>query len=257
MTMKNILLFDPDKETETLFSGWLSDAGCTVSSADSLEEIPHLLAENQFDILIMDIDFPESADSSLKLCATLRSDPRLSDLPITVLTCKRDIRKIARSIEAGIDNFILKPFNEDFFLVRLDTIFDEYKLRPKGKKVLDLNYVDYLLELASQTNREDFFTLSPVIFNVLIMDKVKTTLGEPVINVMAKRLDELIGGDYEFIKHVRFSDSHINMEEVEHASKEVPVEKLVMAFRDYIYAFLHLTRTLTSDILVERKANLK
>lgn len=254
--MKNILLFEPDKETEELFNGWLRDVGYAVSLTDNLEEIPHLSTEKKFDILMVDIDSPGTADSLLEQCATLIRDPRLSNLPVAVLTYKKDMSKIARSIESGIETFILKPFDVEALLMRLDTIFDEQELKLKGRKILDLNYVDYLLELANQSNHKDFFTLSPLIFNVLIMDKVKTTLGEPVINVMAKRLDELIGSDYEFIKHVRFSDSHINMEEVELVSSEVPVEKLVIAFRDYIYAFLHLTRALTSDILVERKANL-
>lgn len=250
--MKNILLFEPDKETETLFSGWLRDAGYAVSPAEDLEKIPRLLAEKKFDIFIVDIDFPGTSESCLGLCVTLRSNPRFSGLPITVLTYKKDVRKIAGSIEAGIDNLILKPFEADSLLERLEVIFKDAELKSKGQKVLDLNYVNYLIELASQASREDFFVLAPVIFNVLIMDKVKTILNKPVVDVMVKRLQELIGQDYEFIKHIRFSDSHINMDEVERASKEVPVKKLTTAFRDYVYGFLHLVRTLTSDILMER-----
>lgn len=250
--MKNILLFEPDKETELLFSGWLRDTGYAVLLVDNLEKISHLLAEKKFDILIMDIDFPGTTEPCLGLCAALKKDPHFLDFPITALTCKKDTKRIASAIEAGVDNFMFKPFEAGSFLERLDVIFKDIELKSKGQKVLDLNYINYLIELANQASREDFFLLPSVIFNVLIMDKVKTVLGGPVIDVMAKRLEELIGQDYEFMKHIRFSGSHINMEEVERASRGVPVEKLAMAFRDYVYGFLQLVRTLTSDILMER-----
>ena len=250
--MKNILLFEPDKETETLFSGCAEKIGHAVVMAEDLKEIPRLLTEKKFDILILDIDFPGTTEPCLRLCAALKKDPHFLDFPITALTNKKDTKRIASAIEAGVDNFMFKPFEADSFLERLDVIFKDVELKSKGQKVLDLNYVNYLIELANQASREDFFLLSPVIFNVLIMDKVKTILGEPVIDVMAKRLEELIGQDYEFIKHIRFSDNHINMEEVERASRGVPVEKLATAFRDYVYGFLQLVRTLTSDILMER-----
>lgn len=250
--MKNILLFEPDKETETLFSGWLRDVGYAVLLADSLEKIPHPLIEKRFDILIVDIDFPGTADSLLKQCMTLKSDPHLSGLPIIVLTYKKDIRKIAGSIEAGIDNFILKPFETDSFLKRIKVVFKEIELKKQGKKVLDLNYVNYLIDLAGELGRDDFFILAPIIFNRLIVDKIKTILGNPILMIMIKRANEVIGEDYEFMRATKFSNQGLLLDGVDEISKDIPVKKLIFAFRDYVYAFLHLVRTLTSDILMER-----
>jgi len=251
--MKKILFLGPDKEQNEVFSGWLKGEDYEVESTDNLKQVLPFLSGEKFDILIMDIDFPEALESLLNLCRILKKDPYFSELPITVLTYRKNIKMIADSIEAGVDNFILKPFETDSFLSSLDTIFRQIELKSKGKKVLDLNYINYLIKLTSETTREDFFILSSVIFNKLIIDKVKDILGEPIIVIITKRLGDLIGVDYGFVKKVRFSNGKIFMDKVDKVSKDVPVEKLIIAFRDYIYGFLQLIQTLTSDILMDRR----
>jgi len=248
--MKTILLFEPDKETETLFCGWLNDVGCAVSSTDSLEKIPLLLAKKIFNIVIVDIHSSEEADFFLKLCPKLKSDTRYSGLLITVLTYQKEIAKIAKFIEGGVENFMLKPFDADSFLARLDTILDEHKLALKGKKALGLNYINYLIELGSQSEREGFFLLAPVIFNKLIIEKINKVLGEPIIVQIIKRVNEMIGKDYEFMKSVEFSGKGLSLDGVNKATSDICIEKLTLAFRDYVYGFLHLVSIMTSDILV-------
>jgi len=253
MDRKNILLFEPDKKVEKLFIDWLKEEKYSAKPVENPEQILARLSGEKFDILIMDIDFPKITESLLNLCRILKKDPYFSELPITVLTYRKNIKMIADSIEAGVDNFILKPFETDSFLSRIDTIFRQIELKSKGKKVLDLNYINYLIKLTSETTREDFFILSSVIFNKLIIDKVKDILGEPIIVIITKRLGDLIGVDYGFVKKVRFSNGKIFFDKVDKVSKDVPVEEIVIAFRDYIYGFLQLIQTLTSDILMDRR----
>jgi len=254
--MKKILFLEVDKEQSEVFSEWLKREGYEVKSADNSKQILPFLSGEKFDILIIDVDFPEIAESLLNLCQILKKKQYFSEFPITVLTYKKNIKLIADSIKAGVDNFILKPFETDSFLSRLSTIFKQIELKSKGKKVLDLNYINYLIKLTSETTREDFFILLPIIFNKLIIDQVKGVIGEPVIVIIMKRLGELIGGDYEFVKEVRFSDGKMLIDKVDKISKDVPVEKLTTAFRDYVYGFLQLIQTLTSDILMEGGATL-
>jgi len=251
--MKKILLLEADKEQSEVFSEWLKGEDYEIELTDNLKQVLPFLSGEKFDILIIDIDFPEIAESSLNLCQILKKDQYFSEFPITVLTYKKNIKIIADSIEAGVDNFMLKPFETDSFLSRLDSIFKQIELKSKGKKVIDLNYINYLIKLTSETNRKDFFILSSVIFNKLIIDRVKDILGEPIIVIITKRLGELIGEDYEFVNEVRFSNGKIFLDKVDEVSKDVPVEKLIITFRDYIYGFLQLIQTLTSDILVERR----
>ena len=79
--------------------------------------------------------------------------------------------------------------------------------------VLDLNYINYLIALAGESEREDFFVLAPVIFNKLILEKINTILGEPILEQIIKRINELIGEDYEFMKSVEFSGNRLSISE--------------------------------------------
>jgi len=250
MDRKNILLFEPDKEVEKLFNSWLKEKKYKSKSAESIEQILTLLSEVKFDILIIDIDFSENTESLLNLCQILKKDQRFLEFPIMVLTYRKNTKIIANSIEAGIDNFVFKPFEANIFLNRINAILKGIELNSKGKKVLDLNYINYLIKLTSETTREDFFILLSVIFNKLIIDKIKDILGEPIIVIIIKRLKELIGADYGFVKEVRFSNGKLLIDKVDKISKDVPVEKLTIAFRDFVYGFLQIVQTMTSDIIL-------
>ena len=250
--MKKILFLGPDKKQNEVFSGWLKGEDYEVESTDNLKQVLPFLAGGKFDILIIDIDFPKITEFLLNLCRILKKNQYFSEFLIIGLTYKKNTKIIANSIEAGIDHFIFKPFKTDSFLSQLDTIFKQIELKFKEKKVLDLNYIKYLIKLTGETTREDFFLLYPVIFNKLIIDKVMGIIAEPIIVIIMKRLREVIGEDYGFVKEVRFSNGKIFMDKVDKVSQEVPVEKLVIVFRDYLYGFLQLIQTLSSNILMDR-----
>jgi len=251
--MKKILLIEPDKELNELFSNWLKEEDYEVKSIDNLQEVHSSISKEKFDILLIDIDYPEITESSLELCQKLKKNARFSDLPVTILTYKKDVKRIASAIEAGVDNLVLKPFETDTFLKRIKTIFKEIELKKQGKKVLDLNYINFLIKLLDEGSREDFFLLSPVIFNRLVMDKIGDILGEPVIMVMMRRIREFIQDNYAFMKQARLQNKKLLMDGVYRASKKVSRKILVFGFQNFIYIFLGLVRVLTSDILIERE----
>ena len=250
--MKKILFFGPDKDQNEVFSEWLKGENYPIKSTDNFEQIVPFLSEEKYDILILDIDSPEIREQLLDLCRIMKKDHRFSKLSIITLTYRKNTQLIASSIEAGVDNFIFKPFETESLLNRLSTILQQIKLKSKGKKVLDLNQINYLINLTGESTREDFFLLSSVIFNKLIIDKVAGIIGEPIMVIIMKRLRNIVGEDYRFVKEVRLENGKIFLDKVDQASPEVPVEKLVMAFRDYLHGFLQLVLSLTSNILMDR-----
>lgn len=254
MAMKKILLVEPEKEQSELFSSWLKEEGYKTKLIDNFQEVHSSISKEKFDILLMDIDYPEIRESSLELCQKLKKNARFSDLPVTILTYKKDVKRIASAIEAGVDNLVLKPFETDSFLKRIKTIFKEIELKKQGKKVLDLNYINFLIKLLDEGSREDFFLLSPVIFNRLVMDKIGNILGESVIMVMMRRIQELTEDNYAFMRQARLQNKELLMDDVYRVSKKVSVKILAAGFQNFIYTFLSLVRVLTSDILMEEES---
>jgi DNA-binding response OmpR family regulator len=65
----------------------------------------------------------------MELCHRMKGDPRLSHIPVVILTgAYKEVRDRVRGLERGADDYILKPFDLDILLARLNSIS-----RVKGK----------------------------------------------------------------------------------------------------------------------------
>jgi len=245
-----ILLLEPDKEQGEILAQWLKEENYESVLVNDAKDVLPALSGEKFDGMIIDSD-ANIKGSVIELHSKIKNDTRFSNIPSFILIYKTRLKEIVAFINAGIEGLLSKPFDVEDFLARLKTLAKESELSKCGKKLLDRNYINSLIALTSEADRENFFLISPVIFNKLILDKVKAIIGESVITQIIKRCNETIGEDYAFMKEIRFSDGQIVMDGVDMVSKKTPVKKLVIAFRDYVYAFLHLVSCLTSDILMD------
>ncbi|MFH1798139.1 MAG: hypothetical protein ABH844_02170 [Candidatus Omnitrophota bacterium] len=248
--MKKIILLEPDKEQAEVFFRWLTEEGYEVKAEDNARSVLSLLSAEKFNSGIIDMD---SAEEAVMLYQEVREDLRFSNIPIFTLIYRTRIKDVTALLSAGVEGLLFKPFEIDNFSKRLKALTKETEFAKVGKKLIDQNNINSLINLTAEAGREDFFALAAVIFNKLIISKINTIIGGPIITQIIKRCDELIGEDYAFMKEVSFSNGQILMPGVDKASQNVPVKKLTFAFRDYIYAFLHMVQTLTSDILMERE----
>lgn len=64
----------------------------------------------------------------------LKSDDRYSRLPLVMLTARADIRDKLKALRIGVDDYILKPFEEEEVLVRIANLLERYSIR---KNVVD------------------------------------------------------------------------------------------------------------------------
>jgi DNA-binding response OmpR family regulator len=87
----------------------LSTPTASVDAAPNGEVALKLLAHDRFDIVLCDLDMPVL--DGFELLAKIRSDQRLSDLPVIMLTGKEDIISIDRAYNLGATAFTTKPVN--------------------------------------------------------------------------------------------------------------------------------------------------
>ncbi|KQZ44233.1 hybrid sensor histidine kinase/response regulator [Duganella sp. Root1480D1] len=87
--------------------------------ADIHEHKPHLV--------LSDIVMPEM--NGYDLCRAIKADPSLRDIPVILVTSLTDPKDIIRGIECGADNFIRKPYAEDYLLNRIGQMLVNQKLR--------------------------------------------------------------------------------------------------------------------------------
>jgi signal transduction histidine kinase/DNA-binding response OmpR family regulator len=71
-------------------------------------------------IVISDVLMPEM--DGYQLCQQIKADANLADIPVILLTSLSDPKDVIKGLECGADNFIMKPYDEDFLLSRIQSI---------------------------------------------------------------------------------------------------------------------------------------
>ncbi len=81
--------------------------------------IPHLI--------ISDIMMPVM--DGFQLLENLKGDDRWRHIPMVMLTARADLRDKLRALRIGVDDYILKPFEEEELLVRVENLLTNYDAR--------------------------------------------------------------------------------------------------------------------------------
>lgn len=86
------------------------------SGAEALEKAQRFIP----DVMLLDVMMPEI--DGFEVCQRLRTDPRLAELPIVMVTALDDRESRLRGLEVGADDFMSKPFDKDELRARIRTI---------------------------------------------------------------------------------------------------------------------------------------
>jgi diguanylate cyclase (GGDEF)-like protein len=82
-------------------------------------------------LIISDVMMPEM--DGFMLCGEIKRDEQLKDIPMILLTSLSDIRDIMKGLEYGADNFIRKPYEDQYLLARIDYLLINHELRKNQK----------------------------------------------------------------------------------------------------------------------------
>jgi len=85
------------------------------------------IRERKPDLVLSDIVMPEM--DGYALCRAIKTDPELREIPVILVTSLMDPKDIIRGIECGADNFIRKPYAEDYLLNRIGHMLMNQRLR--------------------------------------------------------------------------------------------------------------------------------
>jgi two-component system sensor histidine kinase/response regulator len=86
-----------------------------------------LIRERQPQLVLSDIIMPEM--NGYELCRALKADPALREIPVILLTALNDPKDIVRGIECGADNFIRKPYSDEYLQNRISQVLQNQRLR--------------------------------------------------------------------------------------------------------------------------------
>ncbi|MBI4750543.1 MAG: GAF domain-containing protein [Acidobacteria bacterium] len=111
--------------------GFLEDQGFQCLLARTGADGLTAMRENDPTLVVSDVLMPEM--NGYDFCRAAKSDETLKEIPIILLTSLSDTTDILRGLECGADNFITKPYNEDYLLTRIEYILTNRELRKRNR----------------------------------------------------------------------------------------------------------------------------
>ena len=111
MAGARILLVEDNALNQQVAKGLLEHAGLIVDIADDGAVAMSMVAENSYDVVLMDMQMPVM--DGLEATRRIRADERFRDLPIIAMTANAMEGDRQLCLEAGMNDHVAKPFNPD------------------------------------------------------------------------------------------------------------------------------------------------
>lgn len=197
------LNFEADKIAETLHQD-----NDNVIPVDSGMNAMEYVSQHDFDLLIISLNLKN--EDGLRLCSHLRSNERTRSIPILMVASEEDMDRIARGLEIGAHDYILRPVDRNELLARARTQirrkrFQE-RLRTSYEYSLSMaltdsltglynrRYFDVHLQKMLKTHKDAGKNLSVMILDIdhfkEVNDKHGHVAGDDVLKVFAHRLQD-------------------------------------------------------------------
>jgi CheY-like chemotaxis protein len=103
-----ILVADDDSIMARMIESALQRQGYDVVRARDGAEAVSLVARQPFDLILLDLQMPVM--DGFDTCRSLRSDGRLADVPIILLTAQSNAQQVRDRSVPGVTDYLLKPF---------------------------------------------------------------------------------------------------------------------------------------------------
>ena len=114
MSSATILVVDDDSQIRRVMRTALSSHGYRIIEARDGEEALKTVRAERLDMIILDLNMPDM--DGIEVCREIRA---VSNLPIIMLTVRSAEKDTVRALDAGTDDYVVKPFGIDELLARI------------------------------------------------------------------------------------------------------------------------------------------
>ena len=142
----NILIVDDDAEIRSLVAEYLTQHGYRVSTARDGAALHRALAAERPDLVVLDLMLP--GEDGLSLCRDLRAT---SNVPVIMLTARREEIDRIIGIEMGADDYLGKPFNPRELLARIKSVLRRARALPVSpRRASRLRFAGWTLDCTAR-----------------------------------------------------------------------------------------------------------
>lgn len=109
-----ILIVEDDPKTADYLRQGLTESGYVVDLADRGVDGSHLVTENEYDLVLLDINLPDIDGWTI-----LQNIRHRGDIPVLMLTARGLLKDKVKGFDLGADDYLVKPFQFPELLARV------------------------------------------------------------------------------------------------------------------------------------------
>ena len=117
-----ILIVDDFSTMRRIIKNILRQLGFSnVQEADDGTTALEKLQQEPFEFVILDWNMPKM--TGIELLRTIRADSSLKHIPVLMVTAEAQKENVVEAVQAGVNNYIVKPFTADTMKDKIERIF--------------------------------------------------------------------------------------------------------------------------------------
>jgi len=120
----HVLALDDDPSVRQMIADYLTDNEIQVTAIESGKEIADVMARHTIDLVIVDLKL--KGEDGMQIARNLRAE---SDIPIIILTGRRDEADRVMGLELVADDYLTKPFSPRELLARIRAVLRRTRAR--------------------------------------------------------------------------------------------------------------------------------
>lgn len=191
-----VLVVEDEADIAALIAYHLTKSGYRVETASTGREGIQALNRDVPDLIVLDVMLPGL--SGLDVLRTLRNDTATQEIPVLVLTARRDPDDRILGLQLGADDYLTKPFSPKELVLRVEAILRRSRRLPtaQGGKVIKAGSIT--VNVASSTALLDGepLSLTPTEFRLLLafLERPGRTLDRKTLLELVWRVDRSVSG---------------------------------------------------------------
>ena len=141
--MTSVLVVDDDQDLAEMLGIVLNGAGIEVDLVSRGDEVMDVFRNNPPDLVLLDVMLPGL--DGIEVCRQIRAFSQ--KVPIVMLTAKGDTHDVVLGLEAGADDYMVKPFKPSELVARIRTRLR----RTSGELASNLTLSDIAIDVLDHT----------------------------------------------------------------------------------------------------------
>jgi YesN/AraC family two-component response regulator len=179
-----VLVVEDNPDVTSYICSFLENDYRILTAENGKEGLKKALAKYP-DLIISDVMMPEM--DGFEMCQKIKTDERISHIPVILLTAKADLDSKIDGLEYGADDYVTKPFEARELQIRSKNLIEQRrKLREKFSQLIDLKPGD----ISASSMDEQFM--------------------QRLLSVFEGHIDNPKFGIIEFAREVGISRVHLN-----------------------------------------------